>query len=219
MDRQATWIERAIDRTVGTFSPQAQLRRVRARVATAELVRHYEAASSGRRTQNWRRFNGDANAANNYHFSLHRIRDLSRDLVRNTAHMGAALRTIANHTVGWGIVAKPMPSNKRILSAWKAWAESTACDADGRDDLYGLQKLLIRGVAESGEMLVRRRFGCCRTGCRSRCSCRSSSPITSTRSRRWRPPERRDSSCRASSSTRSATASRTGCTRNIQARR
>jgi capsid protein len=34
---------------------------------------------------------------------------------------------------------------------------TTACDADGRDDLYGLQKLVMRGVAESGEMLVRRR--------------------------------------------------------------
>jgi lambda family phage portal protein len=46
---------------------------------------------------------------------------------------------------------------KRVADIWKAWAGTTACDADGRDDLYGLQKLVMRGVAESGEMLVRRR--------------------------------------------------------------
>lgn len=153
-NEHTTWIDRAI----GVVSPRAQLRRVRARIATTELVRHYEAASSGRRTQHWHRSPGDANSVNGRQYSLHRLRDLARDLVRNNGTMGAAVRTIANHTVGWGIVAKPMPANPRVLDVWKAWAGTTACDADGRDDLYGLQKLVMRGVAESGEMLVRRRM-------------------------------------------------------------
>ena len=32
---------------------------------------------------------------------------------------------------------------------------STACDAEGRLDLYGLQALVMRGVVESGECFVR----------------------------------------------------------------
>lgn len=143
-----------IDRAIGTVAPRAQLRRVRARIATDLVLRHYEAAAVGRRTQGWHRTSGDVNAAN---ASLARIRDTARDLIRNNGQMRQALRTIANHTVGWGIVAKPEPANERLLKTWRAWAETTACDADGRHDFYGLQKLVIRGVAESGEMLVRRR--------------------------------------------------------------
>jgi lambda family phage portal protein len=55
-------------------------------------------------------------------------------------------------------VAKPQPANDRAAAVWRAWAETPVCDADGRDDFYGLQKLIIRGVAEGGEMLVRRRW-------------------------------------------------------------
>lgn len=143
-----------IDRTVGYLSPQRQLRRLSARLRADLALRHYEAASIGRRTQGWNRTSGDANVVNGA--SLGRIRDLSRDLVRNNGEMRQALRTIANHTVGWGIVAKT--KDARAMDLWKAWFESTACDADGRDDGYGLQKLVMRGVAESGEMLVRRRW-------------------------------------------------------------
>jgi lambda family phage portal protein len=145
-----------LDRAVGTVSPRLGLRRLRARIATDIALRHYESAASGRRTGGWHRTSSDANVANGV--SLGRLRDLARDLTRNNGQMGEALRTIANHTVGWGIVAKPARPNPRALALWKAWAESTACDADGRDDIYGLEKLVMRGVAESGEMLVRRRI-------------------------------------------------------------
>lgn len=145
------------DRALLTVAPRLHLRRVRARAAAELVVRHYEAAAVGRRTQGWNRSSGDANAIHSG-ATLGRIRDVARDLVRNNGLMASALRTIANHTVGWGIVAKPQPANDRIAALWRAWAETTACDADGRDDLYGLQKLVIRGVAEGGEMLVRRRW-------------------------------------------------------------
>lgn len=146
-----------LDRAIGAVAPRAQLRRVRARIATGLLERHYEAASTGRRTQHWHRDIGDANSVNQRQYSLLKLRELARDLVRNDGQMGSALRTIANHTVGWGIIAKPQPTNTRVLDVWKKWAESTACDADGRDDLYGLQKLVMKSMARDGEVLVRRR--------------------------------------------------------------
>lgn len=145
-----------VDRAVGWLSPSRQLQRTRARIAHDLLVRHYEAASNSYRTQQWRRSAGDANAVNE--LALGRIRDLARDGIRNNPLLRQAVRTIANHTVGWGIVAKPYPSNEMVMARWRAWAESRDCDADGRHDLYGLQKLVVRGVAEAGEMLVRRRW-------------------------------------------------------------
>ncbi len=148
----ANWI----DKTVGFFAPEAGLRRVRARMQADILKRHYEAASAGRRTSGWPRTGGDANAVSAP--ALLRLREHARDLVRNNGFAESALTTICDHVVGWGIVAKPKTRNKRVADAWKAWAESTDCDSDGRNDLYGLQHLVMRTVAESGEVLIRRRF-------------------------------------------------------------
>jgi lambda family phage portal protein len=151
---QGNWIDRAI----GIFAPQAALRRIRARVATEVMAgfmaRHYEAASAGRRTQGWSRSGGDANAVAGP--ALSRLRTAARDLVRNNGNAEGAVGTICDHVVGWGIVGKT--SNRTAAAAWKAWAETTACDSDGRDNFYGLQDLAMRTVVESGEVLIRRRF-------------------------------------------------------------
>lgn len=147
-----------IDRTIGAVAPQWQLKRVRARIATDLVKRHYgyEAASVGRRTQNWNRSAGDANSVNGF-ASLQRLREVARDLVRNNPYAESALATIGDHTVGWGIVAKILDGNDRLTAAWKAWSETTACDADGRHNLAGLQKLVMTAVAQDGEVLIRRR--------------------------------------------------------------
>ena len=148
----STWIDRA----VGFLAPERGLRRARARVATDVLLRHYEAASIGRRTQGWKRTSGDVNAATGP--ALERIRDSARDLVRNNGHAESALAAIVDHVVSWGITAKPKRRNKRLEATWKAWSESTACDSDGRHDFAGIQKLALRTVVEAGEVLVRRRL-------------------------------------------------------------
>lgn len=146
-----------LDRAVGALSPRTQLARVRARIATELVQRHYEAASTGRRTQNWNRNSGDANTVNGGR-SLASLREVARDLVRNNPFAEAGVATIVDHTIGTGIMAKPYPANERAAQRWKRWADTTACDADGRENLAGLQKLVLRTVAESGEVLVRRRM-------------------------------------------------------------
>ena len=147
-----------LDRVLGAIAPRWQLRRTRARIAQQMLVRHYEAASVSRRTQGWKRTAGDANTANLR--DLATIRELARDLVRNNGEFAQAKRTIANHVVGWGILAKPDKAalTPAALERWKRWANTTDCDADGRSNLAGLQKLVLGTVAESGECLVRRRW-------------------------------------------------------------
>ena len=152
MPNNGSWLDRAL----GFLAPQVGLRRMRARVASELLVRHYEAASAGRRTQGWQKTIGDANAATGP--ALSTLRAVARDLVRNNPNAKSALRTITNHVVRTGISAKPFPKNKRALDLWNTWADTTACDSDGRHNLYGLQKLVMRTVVESGEVLVRRRF-------------------------------------------------------------
>ena len=141
-----------LDRTIGALAPRWQLKRERARMAIDLLRRHYyDAATTGRRTQGWRRVIGDANTAIGP--SLSRLREGARDLVRNNGLAdGGILDTLTTDAVGWGIV----PAAKH--DAFKRWADSTDCDADGRLDLPGLQEMVLRTVVESGEVLVRRRW-------------------------------------------------------------
>jgi lambda family phage portal protein len=141
-----------LDKTIGALAPRWQLKRERARMAIDLLRRHYyDAATSGRRTQGWRRVIGDANTALGP--SLSRLREAARDLVRNNAIAdGGILDTITTDAVGWGIV----PAAKH--EAFRRWSESIDCDADGRLDLAGLQEMVLRTVVESGEVLVRRRW-------------------------------------------------------------
>src|SRR5438128_12402239 len=94
------------DRAAAAISPTWALRRIRARVALGQL-RHYEAASVGRRTANWYRTNTDANSALGP--ALAYLRATARDLVRNNGYAESALTTIVDHMVGLGIVAKLTP--------------------------------------------------------------------------------------------------------------
>lgn len=145
-----------LDALTSIVAPSWTLRRIRARGAGALVKRHYEAASVGRRTSTWNRTGADANSALGP--ALAYLRAAARDLVRNNPYAESALSTIADHAVGWGITAKPKTGNAKVAEVWRAWAESTDCDADGVNDLAGLQKLAMRTVVESGEAIIRRRW-------------------------------------------------------------
>jgi lambda family phage portal protein len=143
------------DRLLIGLAPGYGLRRVRARATAGLMARHYEAAQGGRRTGGWYRSISDANAAAGP--ALSSLRELSRDLRRNNGWAKRAIQAVVNNTIGWGIMPKPDESNarraKKGLDLWKAWAESTACDFDGRLTFYGLQRLVMETVAEAGECL------------------------------------------------------------------
>jgi lambda family phage portal protein len=145
-----------LDRAIGFLAPMAGLRRIRARAASDVIVRHYEGASTGRRTQGWNRSGSDAVAA--VVPFVKNLRDSARDLVRNNGYAESAITTICDHVVGWGIVAKPRPVNGPASELWQKWAGTTACDADGRSTFAGLQHLVMRTVVESGEVLIRKRI-------------------------------------------------------------
>lgn len=149
------------DRFIHRISPRWALSRIKARAAFEVMERHYEAASGGRRTENWRRTSGDANAANMS--ALTKLRELARDLDRNNPWARHGRRIIANHTVGWGIMPKPMEAGPRAKArARKLWAEwawdPKRCDFEGRLNIAAMQRIVMRTVAQDGEVLVRRRW-------------------------------------------------------------
>jgi lambda family phage portal protein len=144
------------DRLTMPLAPRWTLRRQLARIAAEIYARHYEAASAGRRTQGWSRGNSDANAA--VGGGLASLRQVARDLERNNAWAGSALRGIVNRVVGWGVMPDTEGMTPRAKELWEAWAGTTACDADGRHTIAGLQKLVMRTVTRDGEVLVRRRW-------------------------------------------------------------
>ncbi len=147
-----------IDKAVGYLSPQAGAARARARLQM-DLFRSYEGATTGRRTSGWVTGGSGANSA--LGAGLTNLRARSRDLVRNNPYATRGIEAIATNIVGTGIIPQFKGKNQRrvdeLTGVWKEWAETTACDADGMNDIYGLQELIVRTTTESGECLIRRR--------------------------------------------------------------
>ncbi|EGW22152.1 phage portal protein [Methylobacter tundripaludum] len=120
--------------------------------------RRYDAASKTTRTSNWLTPATDANSAIS---NPSIIRNRARDLVRNNPWANKGVSVITNNVVGYGILAqwkaKTKSNTKRAQDLWKAWAESTQCDAYGLTDFYGIQQLAMRAMVESGECFIRLR--------------------------------------------------------------
>ncbi len=147
----------ALERIILRLSPRWGASRMRHRLVAETMVRHFEAAQGGRRTDGWRRNHSDANAA--AWGAIPVLRAHGRDLVRNNGWARNAVRVIPRNTVASGLRAKAIGTadGKAVTDLWRRWAGTTECDADGRLTFGGLQALVLRGVAESGEMLIRRR--------------------------------------------------------------
>lgn len=147
----------ALDRFLLRISPRWAVSRMKHRMVAEIMLRHFEAAQGGRRTDGWRRTHADANAAN--WGAIPVLRAHGRDLVRNNGWAKNAVRVIPRNMVGSGIRPKAVGAKdpKAIGELWRRWAGTTECDADGRLRFGGIQALATKCVEESGEVLVRRR--------------------------------------------------------------
>jgi lambda family phage portal protein len=153
-----------LDRAVGWVSPSAGFKRARARYLTQVMqgaMNGYEAASKSRRFDKWKTRGTSANAE--IRAGLPLLRDRSRALVRDNPYATKAIGVIAHNLVGGGIRPQiRVGDGNRVLESRfervvRLWMNTTACDADGRLNFYGLQNLAARTIAESGEVLIRRR--------------------------------------------------------------
>jgi lambda family phage portal protein len=141
-----------LDRLIGYFAPERAFRRMRFREA---MRLSYDGAKSGRRTEGWISGAGDANTE--IGAGLISLRDRSRDLVRNNPYASKAIEELVGNTVGTGIVPQAKTGDERldklINTEWPFFAEK--CDPGGQLDFYGLQALIVRTTAESGDGIVR----------------------------------------------------------------
>ena len=101
-----------LDRAVGYVAPQAGLRRARQRAALAALARSYEGARLGRRTEGWVVAGTGANTE--IGTALPRLRDRSRDLVRNNPYAAKAAQAVVSNLVGTGILPRARSADVSI---------------------------------------------------------------------------------------------------------
>jgi lambda family phage portal protein len=151
-----------LDKAISIINPKAAYQRERYRTATKILEdqqRKFDGAARGRRTSNLPISDGGANTENRQ--ALQTLRSRSRHFGRNNTYASKAFKSIGTNTVGTGIIPAPSSSSKRrqavVKALWKNWAETTECDFNGQLNFYGIQKLAMRTIAESGEVLIVRR--------------------------------------------------------------
>lgn len=160
---RASWF----DNFIGFFSPRARFKRLQYKAASGVIERRkYEGADRGRRTDGWSTVGSDANSEIGPSLGL--LRNRSRDLNRNNPWAARGTQVVVSNVVGRGIMGQvkaPPPRNGKgpsraeadLNGMWKAWASTTACDYDGRHNLFGLQRIVMRSAVEGGDVLVRRR--------------------------------------------------------------
>jgi lambda family phage portal protein len=142
-----------LDRIIGAVSPEAGLRRARARAALA-LVRDYDGATKGRRGASLRGRGTSANTEIGP--ALSALRDRARDFARNTPHGARMLDVLVSHAVGTGIgVVWDTGSDRTdriVRSAWEEWQARADIVGGG---FAGLQALALRSTIEGGDCLLR----------------------------------------------------------------
>jgi len=163
MEKQKIIRTSLLDDFIGIFSPAEKTRRFQHKVYLDMMShrlasRKYEGASRGRRTEGWVTAGTSANVE--IKASIKILRERSRDLVRNNPYATRAIEVLASNVVGSGIMTQVKSTSKgnlsRVTDLWGMWTEDGLCDADGVHDFMGLQRLVIRTIAESGGALVRR---------------------------------------------------------------
>jgi len=148
-----------LDRIISFLSPEAGARRARARAVEGIIgERKYDGASKGRRNP---RANPSTSANTEISAAARDLRNNHRDMVRNNPYAKKAVSVIAANVVGTGIKPGIQASGSRAMratkTAWKMWADTTACDWEGRKTFAGIQRLVVQSIAESGEVFVRAR--------------------------------------------------------------
>lgn len=148
-----------IDRTVLFFSPERGERRIKARLRS-ETTMNYDAASRGRRTEGWRATGTSADAAAGANRG--RLRNLSRDMIRNRPYAFRLREVVTTNVVGTGVMPSVDIDDRdrasEVMEVIKAHLMTTAIDAYGVSSFPALQKQVMNTVFSDGEVLVRRRM-------------------------------------------------------------
>ncbi|MGE0724258.1 MAG: phage portal protein [Alphaproteobacteria bacterium] len=153
MVRAAQASAMAASRRPGVAQTRVRIKGTRVYVAAPEPA--FDAAGTGRRLRNWVATGGSINSI--LSGALDDLRARSRDTGRKVPWVANAIETVSANIVGTGIVPSfmaPDPTWRALIQqAWDDWTDEA--DFDGVTDFYGLQRIVSRGVVESGETLAR----------------------------------------------------------------
>lgn len=154
-----------LDKAIASVSPQAGLKRVRARAAMSHMQGlserierlSYDGAKPSRKSNGWFRPSTSANAE--IGGAIRRLRDGARDLERNNPLATKACTEYEIKVVGTGITPQARTANQELNKvlddAFAQWAEQG--NADGQPGYYGVQGLAFRTIFRDGEALLRHR--------------------------------------------------------------
>lgn len=98
--------------------------------------------------------------------SLRPLRNRSRQLCRDNDYARGAVRTIVNNIVGKGMTLQAQVKRKRgdrfdeninsaIEELWGDWSQAKYCHTAGKLSFSGIERLAMKSVIESGEVLIR----------------------------------------------------------------
>lgn len=140
-------------------------RRLAQQRAASLASRGYAGAAMGRTTADWAALSTSADAE--LYTSLRSLRNRTRQLCRDNEYARQALRLITNNVVGIGIGFQSQvmmvrgkklnePINTKIEAAFKRWGKAKFCHTAAKLSWAAMQRMAIRSVAESGEVLLRK---------------------------------------------------------------
>jgi lambda family phage portal protein len=132
--------------------------------ATKPRRRMYQGAKFSRLTADW--VTGNTSADSEVYGSAQKLRDRARQLCRDNDYARQALRAIEGNVIGQGIPFQSQvrmlrgskldqPINDAIESLWHQWSYAEYCHTGGKLCFSDIERLLIRSIAESGEVFVR----------------------------------------------------------------
>jgi len=147
------------------------LEKFRKRMAAALLKgvqkRSYAGAGGGRLTSSWKSPTSSADAE--LSASIDKLRNRSRELVRNSSYAKRAKTIVVNNVIGSGIgmqgQVRPLyrgrldvAINDAIEEAWHEWSRAEHCHTAGRMHFSDLERLVMGEVFEAGEVLIRKHY-------------------------------------------------------------
>jgi lambda family phage portal protein len=153
-----------IDRLVSFFSPARGMQRQRARVFEAISGAWTGASTSRRSLKQWTTASSDADSDTLY--DLPKLRERSRDLIRNAPIATGACGTSVVNVVGTGLKLQSRIDAEflgmtdeqadawqdKTEREWQLFAESQECDVARTLNFYGIQSLAFRQTFENGDV-------------------------------------------------------------------
>jgi len=171
MSARPSWFARAVQALRGA-PPESPFAGMLAEAATRTATpprtqrRSYAGAQYGRTVSDW--LAQSTSADSELFTSLRTLRNRTRQMVRDNEYASHAIsRVIPNNVIGQGIGFQAQVMMRRggkldekintlIEACWAHWTKASRCHTAGKMSFQDLERCIIRSVAESGEILVRK---------------------------------------------------------------